>query len=138
MSKYTNELHDRVRQKLQMIAYPRFDDGDIDTLLDEIERLQARIAELESAWLIDETIQKDGSLRPSISDTIHRYETRIAELETENSRLASRLHDVMEQLEIATDLGNKRWIALNDIYKNGEKHNANWCKRLAQEGLSIK
>ena len=63
---------------------------------------------------------------------------RIAELEEENERLAQLLHDEMSQLEIATDLGNKRWVALNDIYENGEKHNANWCKRKAQEGLGIK
>ena len=44
--KYSKELHDRVRQNLRMFDYPRFDDGDIDTLLDEIERLQA-----ERRWI---------------------------------------------------------------------------------------
>ena len=39
--KYSKELHERVRQNLRMFDYPRFDDGDIDCLLDEIERLQA-------------------------------------------------------------------------------------------------
>ena len=63
---------------------------------------------------------------------------RIAELEAECASLGVRLHDEMSQLEIATDLGNKRWLALNDIYENGEKHNANWCKRKAQKGLGIK
>ena len=63
---------------------------------------------------------------------------RIAELEEECASLGVRLHDEMSQLEIATDLGNKRWLALNDIYENGEKHNANWCKRKAREGLGIK
>ena len=63
---------------------------------------------------------------------------RIAELEEECASLGVRLHDEMSQLEIATDLGNKRWIALNKIYEDGEKHNANWCKRKAQEGLGIK
>ena len=63
---------------------------------------------------------------------------RIAELEAECASLGVRLHDEMSQLEIATDLGNKRWLALNDIYENGEKHNANWCKRKAREGLGIK
>lgn len=63
---------------------------------------------------------------------------RIAELEAECASLGVRLHDEMSQLEIATDLGNKRWLALNDIYENGEKHNTNWCKRIAQEGLGIK
>ena len=63
---------------------------------------------------------------------------RIAELEAENERLSQLLHDEMSQLEIATDLGNKRWTALNKIYEHGEKHNTNWCKRKAQEGLGIK
>lgn len=63
---------------------------------------------------------------------------KIAQLEAENDRLASLLHDINSQLEIATDLGDKRWQALNDIYLNGEKHNANWCKRKAQEGLGIR
>ena len=63
---------------------------------------------------------------------------RIAELEAENNRLAELLHNELSSVEIATDLGNKRWVALNDIYENGEKHNANWCKRKAREGLGIK
>ena len=62
----------------------------------------------------------------------------IDELRAELARLQEKLHDEMSQLEIATDLGNKRWLALNDIYENGEKHNTNWCKRIAQEGLGIK
>ena len=66
------------------------------------------------------------------------WDCKIAQLEDELARLQERLHDELSQLEIATDLGNKRWIALNDIYENGEKHNANWCKRKAQEGLGIK
>ena len=60
------------------------------------------------------------------------------EWKAENDRLASLLHNVNDQLAIATDLGSKRWQALNDIYFNGEKHNANWCKRKAQEGLGRK
>ena len=66
------------------------------------------------------------------------YKQEIARLNAENERLSQMLHDELSQLEIATDLGNKRWLALNDIYENGEKHNSNWCKRKAQEGLSIK
>jgi len=62
----------------------------------------------------------------------------IDELEGENERLSQLLHDEMSQLEIATDLGNKRYAALNKIYEDGEKHNTNWCKRIAQEGLGIK
>ena len=71
-------------------------------------------------------------------DDIRDLTARIAELEEENERLAQLLHDEMSQLEIATDLGNKRCAALNKIYEDGEKHNTNWCKRTAQEGLGLK
>ena len=73
-----------------------------------------------------------------LGDCLDALNARIAELEAENERLSQLLHDEMSQLEIATDLGNKRWTALNKIYEDGEKHNANWCKRMAQEGLGIK
>jgi hypothetical protein len=66
------------------------------------------------------------------------WDCRIAHLEKEIARLQEKLHDEMSQLELATDLGNKRWVALNEIYENAEKHNANWCKRKAQEGLGIR
>lgn len=66
------------------------------------------------------------------------WDCKIAQLEKEIARLQEKLYDEMAQLEIATDLGNKRWVALNEIYENAEKHNANWCKRKAQEGLGIK
>ena len=74
----------------------------------------------------------------SLLGLIEANEARIAELEAEIERLSQLLHDEMSQLEIATDLGNKRWVALNKIYKDGEKHNTNWCKRIAQEGLGLK
>jgi hypothetical protein len=52
----------------------------IQELATELLSARTTIAELENAWLIDENIQADGSLRPSISTTIHRYETTIATL----------------------------------------------------------
>jgi hypothetical protein len=70
--------------------------------------------------------------------TEYELNARIIQLEAENERLCSLLHDINSQLAIATDLGSKRWQALNDIYLNGEKHNTNWCKRKAQEGLGVK
>jgi hypothetical protein len=45
---------------------------------------------------------------------------------------------IKEQLDIATDLGEKRWKALNDIYENAQKHNVDWCRRKAEEGLKIR
>lgn len=71
-------------------------------------------------------------------DEIEQLTAERDEWKAENDRLASLLHDINTQLEIATDLGSKRWKALNEIYTNGEKHNANWCKRKAQEGLGRK
>ena len=44
---YTRELYDRVRQNLRMFDYPRFDDGDIDDLLDEIDCLEETNKTLE-------------------------------------------------------------------------------------------
>ena len=73
--------------------------------------------------------------RHAAADALFTY---IAELEAECASLGVRLHDEMSQLEIATDLGNKRWTALNEIYEKSEKHSAWWCKRKAQEGLGIK
>ena len=47
------------------------------------------------------------------------------------------LIQLREQLEVTTDLGEKRWQALNDIYEQAEKRTCNWCKRKAAEGLGI-
>jgi len=71
-------------------------------------------------------------------DHIEQLQKRVEELEKENNRISVLLHNEMSQLELVIDLSNKRWIALNNIYTDGEKHNANWCKRKAQEGLGIK
>ncbi len=77
---------------------------------------------------------EEWNTRP-IEDALN---ARIAELEAENNRLAELLLNELSQVEIATDLGNKRWTALQKISEDGEKHNTNWCKRVAQEGLGIK
>ena len=49
----------------------------------ENRELRERLEEMENAWAVDETIQPDGSLRPSLADTVKRA----AELEAENARL---------------------------------------------------
>ena len=49
--------------------------------------LRERLEDLENAWAIDETIQPDGSLRPSLTNTVKRA----AKLEAENARLRERL-----------------------------------------------
>ena len=95
------------------------------------------IAELVSACVAFGR-EKEPDWQTRIETARGALKAHIEELEAECASLGVRLHDEMSQLGIATDLGNKRWIALNDIYENGEKHNANWCKRKAQEGLGIK
>ena len=94
--------------------------------------------ECEEYYSLEEEIGALDNVILERGAEIDALNARVAELEAENERLSQLLHDEMSQLEIATDLGNKRWLALNDIYENGEKHNANWCKRKAQEGLGIK
>ena len=51
--------------------------------------------------------------------------------------LSNTVAELKKQLDIATDLGEKRWKALNEIYEQADKRSANWCKRKAAEGLSI-
>ena len=83
-------------------------------------------------------IKTSRSIENKLTDTEAcnaRLAEQVEQLTSENDRLASLLHDINSQLAIATDLGSKRWQALSDIYFNGEKHNTNWCKRKAKEGL---
>jgi hypothetical protein len=58
--------------------------------------LRERLEDLENAWAVDETIQPDGSLRPSLADTTRRA----AELEAENRQLCElRVQELREELE---------------------------------------
>ncbi len=83
-------------------------------------------------------LKEENHALDQINRDIQTAAAHLDEVLAEIDRLSELLHDEMSQLEIATDLGNKRWLALNEIYENGEKHNANWCKRKAQEGLGIR
>lgn len=102
------------------------------------------MTEFTPEWIAQQRkyVTEHGTLNDQLClellDEIERLQKRVQELEGENSRLSVLLHDEMNQLELTIDLSNKRWIALNNIYTDGEKHNANWCKRKAQEGLGIK
>lgn len=106
-----------------------------------IQKLKEENEQLIRSFCEYETICADGEVGASVVN----MKKRIDELEIELAcrddtikKLSEKLYDEMSQLEIATDLGNRRWIALNEIYNNGEKHNTNWCKRKAQEGLGLK
>lgn len=46
--------------------------GHIKSLEEECRLAEEEIARLENAWLVDEKIQTDGSIRPSIIDTVKR------------------------------------------------------------------
>jgi len=67
------------------------------------------IEQLEDAWVKDETIQEDGSLRPSISNTIKRA----AEAEAEVKRLTKKLEDCREAII-------KEWLPGKDYIKTDE------------------
>lgn len=58
----------------------------VDGLYDRVDRLRAENNRLHDAWFIDETMQDDGSLRPSLRDTLERLEA----LEIENADLRER------------------------------------------------
>lgn len=71
-------------------------------------------------------------------ENIIALRSRVEELERENNRLASKAHDLLSQLEIATDLGQKRWVALNEIVEHAGMKSSDWCRRIAKEGLGLK
>ena len=64
----------------------------------------------------------DVSMTQDVTTEIQKLNARIAKLEAENERLSQLLHDEMSQLEIATDLGNKRWAALKKVYEDGDNY----------------
>lgn len=133
--KYSKELHDKLRNRTGLHIFNHqigLDSEDIDALLDEIERLEKELLMQKSLVFAREQDLNELHIELNQAETIN------VALRAEIERLTEKLHDEMSQLEIATDLGNKRWIALNEIYKNGENHNTNWCKRKAQEGLGIR
>src|SRR3990167_2810948 len=75
-STYITEIEDQLEQARAEIIYWRNRALRADR---ENVNLRQRIEELENAWAVDETIQPDGSLRPSLADTVRRA----AELEAE-------------------------------------------------------
>lgn len=69
-----------VRLKALMDKKRDSDMYEVSEMATELLRLRELVKRLENAWMIDETIQTDGSLRPSISDTITRYEKLVKRL----------------------------------------------------------
>ena len=62
MSEYNNELRDRVERNLRMFDYPRFDDGDIEALIGEIDRLTAELAELRERFEVTDDLLNQATL----------------------------------------------------------------------------
>ena len=100
---YSKELRDRIEQNLRMFDYPRFDDGDIDALLDEIERLQA-----ERRWIpVSERLPEYGE--PSL--TI--YHTKNA---TSQITIRCLVEDRDDKLRVIWyDIENGLWVNGNNI-----------------------
>jgi len=96
---YSKELHDRVRENLHMFDYPRFDDGDIHGLLDEIERLQKlvdakqnRCAELESRLDL-----YHGNMYDVVCQENDKLQSALTTAQEENKKLLSALISMCEQ-----------------------------------------
>lgn len=123
-----NEQKVHYLSALQFIA--SFVNAKDKTTVDDLIAIASKEIDAEGDQIVDACNYWVSKLRDK--------DFEIQDLKAENERLSQMLHDELSQLEIATDLGNKRWVALNEIYEDGEKHNANWCKRKAQEGLGIK
>jgi hypothetical protein len=58
-----------------------------DSIRKQLDALQSRIDDLENAWFVDESIQSDGSLRPSLLDTINRTKQEESERDTLQAKL---------------------------------------------------
>ena len=94
-------------------------------MLDEIERLQSRIAELEAendrlqgAWFKDETICPDGSLKPKVSTLL----SRIAELEALVNVSEGLYERIYEQAARIAELEEaQRWIPVSKRLPECEK-----------------
>jgi len=106
-----------------------------------IYKLKEENEQLIRSFCEYETICADGEVGASVANMkkrIDKLEIELADRDDTIKKLNEKLHDEMVKLEIAA-AGNKRLIiALKEIYNNGEKHNVNWCKRMAMEGLGLK
>ena len=93
MENVSNEQLKKVISDFEKIGIEKaFQQGfSLDYLYMAKELLATRqtIERFEDAWLMDETIQADGSMRPSLSKTIARYEQIIADKDKVIERLVA-------------------------------------------------
>ena len=73
---------------------------DIIDLLAALAAATERVAQLESAWAVDETVQPDGTLRPSIAATVARAEKAEHRAEIDEAALVVQL-DAYRTLDAA-------------------------------------
>ena len=106
---YITELEDQLEQARAEIIYWRNRALRADR---ENVNLRQRIEDLENAWAIDETIQPDGSLRPSLADTVKRT----AELEAEIVHLRQENEDHIRSIN---EMCNGLWELLYPDNPNG-------------------
>lgn len=107
--KYSKELHDRIEQNLRMFDYPRFDDGDIDALLDEIDRLTAELALTEK-----KLCNIDRSARAEIARRDEEI-TRLTQLTNRQNRFAG---EAREELIRKDDLIKRLMEAGQRMYES--------------------
>ena len=84
--KYSKELHDRLRNRTDLHGFNHFvgvDSGDIDALLDEIERLNSHIVVMEDTIAElrrENTLLSIGNRKRSdnfVGDSDHEHDDRI-------------------------------------------------------------
>lgn len=90
MSEYNKELRDRIEENLRMFDYPSFDGDDIFCVLGEIDRLNAKIAELDAA------LAYLRSLLAGKEQTVNELHIEIIQLQSRNSRLLSAITEISE------------------------------------------
>lgn len=76
---------DAPRNWLTLRLIEAFDDRAI--LAGEVERLRAENQRLQDAWLSDETIQPDGSLRPSVAALVEERDQLRQQIADEQDRV---------------------------------------------------
>ena len=134
LEQYEKLNHEWVKEKVEGLN--TFEE--VEKMIMLAERLNKSNLSIRCGWCDAEFETREQVKEHAYGCEDNPLTQRIAELENENNRLSGLVHDEISQLEIVTDLGNRRWKALNEIYTDGERHNANWCKRKAKEGLGIK
>ena len=89
----------------------------INELEQENATLKKRVEYLEHAWFVDEKIQADGSLRPSISDTVERMGKAEADLYFEHHNTAG-LYSICNEALAREDKVKATLAALKNAYSD--------------------